>query len=224
MTLILAIETSTKNCSIALFNKQSLIASKEHNSDDYLHSEQLTIFIQKVLIMAAVRINDIDAVALSKGPGSYTGLRIGTSVAKGLCYGLDVPLISVSTLKAMSLGMSRNVVSEIYCPMIDARRMEVFSALFDFKNNNLRSVQADIVSCDTYAKFLNKRVLFFGDGALKCKEVINNQNARFIAGIFPSAKHIGELAYIKFQKKEFEDVAYFEPYYLKDFVSGRKSS
>ena len=224
MELILAIETSTKNCSIALFKNKSLIVSKEHNSDNYLHSEKLTVFIQQVLSMAEVSINDIDAVALSQGPGSYTGLRIGTSVAKGLCYALDIPLISVSTLKAMSFGMSKNEVSEIYCPMIDARRMEVFSALFDFRNNNLRGVQADIVSCDTYAKFLNKRVLFFGDGALKCEEVINNKNARFISGIFPSAKNMGELAYIKFQKNEFEDVAYFVPYYLKDFVSGRKSS
>ena len=222
MALILAIETATTNCSVALFKAGVLIAEKEHNTDGYTHAEQLTLFIEKVVESAKVSLQEIEAVALSKGPGSYTGLRIGTSTAKGLCYALDIPLLATSTLKAMAFAMAKNHVADIYCPMIDARRMEVFSALFDKDNKEIRGVQADIVDEDIYAKFLDKEVLFFGDGALKCKEIINHKNAMFMEGIYPSAKDIGTLADIKFESKDFEDVAYFEPYYLKDFVTGDK--
>jgi len=224
MGLILAIETATTNCSVALFNGNKIIALKEQNSDGYTHAEQLTLFIEEVVKSAKVNLQDIQAVALSKGPGSYTGLRIGTSTAKGLCYALDIPLLATSTLKAMAFAMTKHQATDIYCPMIDARRMEVFSALFDKDNKEIRGVQADIVDEDTYAKFLDKEVLFFGDGALKCKEIINHKNAMFIKGIYPSAKDIGTLANIKFEDKDFEDVAYFEPYYLKDFVAGNKKS
>jgi len=224
MALILAIETATTNCSVALFRAGVLIAEKEHNTEEYTHAEQLTIFIEEVVKAAKINLQDIQAVALSKGPGSYTGLRIGTSTAKGLCYALDIPLISISTLKAMAFTMAKNHITDIYCPMIDARRMEVFSALFDKDNKEIRGVQADIVDEDTYAKFLDKEVLFFGDGALKCKEIINHKNTMFIEGVYPSARDIGTLANIKFEDKYFEDVAYFEPYYLKDFVAGKKVS
>jgi tRNA threonylcarbamoyladenosine biosynthesis protein TsaB len=224
MALILAIETATTNCSVALFRAGVLIAEKEHNTEEYTHAEQLTIFIEEVVKAAKINLQDIQAVALSKGPGSYTGLRIGTSTAKGLCYALDIPLISISTLKAMAFTMAKNHITDIYCPMIDARRMEVFSALFDKDNKEIRGVQADIVDEDTYAKFLDKEVLFFGDGALKCKEIINHKNTIFIEGVYPSARDIGTLANIKFEDKYFEDVAYFEPYYLKDFVAGKKVS
>ena len=223
MGLILAIETATTNCSVALFKAGVLIAEKEHNTDGYTHAEQLTLFIEEVVNSAKVSLQEIEAVALSKGPGSYTGLRIGTSTAKGLCYALDIPLLATSTLKAMAFAMAKNHVADIYCPMIDARRMEVFSALFDKNNKKVRDVQADIVDEDTYTKFLDKEVLFFGDGALKCKEMINHKNAMFIEGIYPSAKDLGILANAKFENKDFEDLAYFEPYYLKDFVAGKKS-
>ena len=223
MALILAIETVTTNCSVALFKSGVLIAEKEHNTDGYTHAEQLTLFIEKVVNSAKVSLQDIQAVALSKGPGSYTGLRIGTSTAKGLCYALDIPLLATSTLKAMAFAMAKNHVADIYCPMIDARRMEVFSALFDKNNKKVRDVQADIVDEDTYTKFLDKEVLFFGDGAFKCKEMINHKNAMFIEGIYPSAKDLGILANAKFENKDFEDLAYFDPYYLKDFVAGKKS-
>jgi len=224
MALILAIETVTTNCSVALFKSGVLIAEKEHNTDGYTHAEQLTLFIEEVVESAKISLQEIEAVALSKGPGSYTGLRIGTSTAKGLCYALEIPLLSTSTLKAMAFAMAKNYVADIYCPMIDARRMEVFSALFDKNNKKVRGVQADVVDDKTYAEFLEKEVLFFGDGALKCKETINHKNAIFIEGIYPSAKDIGTLADIKFESKDFEDVAYFEPYYLKDFVTGDKKS
>ena len=223
MAIILALDTSTKNCSAALFNGNKIIALKEQNSDEYNNAEQLTLFIEEVIQSANLTLKEIKAIAISKGPGSYTGLRIGTSTAKGLCYALDIPLISISTLKAMAFGMAKDQIANIYCPMIDARRMEVFSAVYDIRNNEIRKIQADIVDKKTYAKFLNEGVLFFGDGALKCKEIINHKNAKFLEGFYPSAKYLGELAHSKFMNKDFEDVAYFEPFYLKDFVAGKKS-
>ena len=224
MAIILALDTSTKNCSVALFNGNKIIALKEQNSDGYTHAEQLTLFIDQVVKSASGTLKEIKAIAISKGPGSYTGLRIGTSTAKGLCYALDIPLISISTLKAMAFTMTKSHVADIYCPMIDARRMEVFSAVYNVKNNEIRGVQADVVDEQTYTNFLNNEVLFFGDGALKCKEIINHKNAKFIEGIYPSAKNLVILANAKFENKDFEDVAYFEPYYLKDFVAGKKKA
>ena len=159
---------------------------------------------------------------MSKGPGSYTGLRIGVSTAKGLCYALNVPLISVSTLKAMAFGMAQKEKSDLYCPMIDARRMEVYNAFYNSTNNEIRGIQADIIEVDSYQKELNKKVLFFGDGAEKCKQMIQHPNAKFIDRIFPSSKDMLEIANQKFAEKDFEDVAYFEPFYLKDFVAGKK--
>ena len=222
MTLILGIETATKNCSVALFNNGIVIAEKEHISDGYTHAEQLNLFIQDVIDSVNITLNKVEAVALSMGPGSYTGLRIGTSTAKGLCYALDIPLIAISTLRTMAFTMAENKNSAIYCPMIDARRMEVFSALYDVNNKEIRGVQADIVDENTYAGFLSNEILFFGDGSLKCQEIVNHKNAKFVEGIYPSAKSLGILAKAKFENKDFEDVAYFEPYYLKDFVAGRK--
>ena len=223
MAIILAIETSTKNCSVALFKESNLIAHKESDKQEFVHSEQLTIYIQDVIALAKIHLNDIDAIALSKGPGSYTGLRIGTSTAKGLCFALDIPLISISTLQGMAFAMKQNSFADLYCPMIDARRDEVFCALFDNSNNEIRRVQSDIVDATTYIPFLDKKILFFGNGALKCKEIISHKNAIFIDhDIYPSAKNIGVLSYKKYYKKEFEDTAYFEPYYLKDFIIGKK--
>jgi len=224
MALILGIETATKNCSVALFKDGILIAEMEHNGDGYTHAEQLTVFIERVIESANITLKEIEAIALSKGPGSYTGLRIGTSTAKGLCYSLGIPLLAISTLKAMAFSMAENQYEILYCPMIDARRMEVFSALFNKENEEIRGVQADVVDEQTYAEFLMHKILFFGDGALKCKEIISHKNAKFIAGIYPSAKNLGVLANAKFENKDFEDVAYFEPYYLKDFVAGKKKA
>lgn len=222
MAIILTLDTSTKNCSVALFNGNKIIALKEQNSDGYTHAEQLTLFIEEAITSANLPLKEIEAIAISKGPGSYTGLRIGASTAKGLCYALDIPLISISTLKAMAFTMAKSHVTDIYCPMIDARRMEVFSGIYDVENNEIRGIQADVVDEQTYAHFLNNEVLFFGDGAIKCKEIINHKNAKFLEGVYPSAKDLGKLAHAKFMNKDFEDVAYFEPFYLKDFVAGKK--
>ena len=224
MAIILTLDTSTKNCSVALFENEKFLALKEHYSDDYLHAEQLTLFVEDVIKSANLTLKEIEAIAISKGPGSYTGLRIGTSTAKGLCYALDIPLISISTLKAMASSMAKNHVTDLYCPMIDARRMEVFSAVYDVGNNEIRKIQADVVDEQTYTNFLNNEALFFGDGALKCKEIINHKNAKFLEGVYPSAKDLGKLAHAKFMNKDFEDVAYFEPFYLKDFVAGKKKT
>ena len=222
MAFILAIETTTKNCSVALFENEKLLALKEHCSDDYSHAEQLTLFITEVLQQTQLTLKNINAITLSKGPGSYTGLRIGTSTVKGLCYSLGIPLISISTLKAMAYCIASTENFELFCPMIDAKRMEVFSAVYDKDNKEIREVQADIVNEQTYTNYLKREMLFFGDGAIKCKEIINNKNAHFLKDIYPSSKNLGVLANTKFIKRDFEDVAYFEPYYLKDFVVGKK--
>ncbi len=222
MALILAIETTTKNCSVAIFDNSKLITCVEENSSAYLHAEKLTLFIEKIIKDSNLSLKHIDGIALSKGPGSYTGLRIGTSTAKGLCYALDIPLMAISTLKVMAFAMSNIEDYPLYCPMIDARRMEVFASIYDKNNNEVRGIRADVVDDYTYKDFLKDKILFFGDGALKCKPIINNSNAYFIDGVSPSAKDMGMLAIDKFVNKDFEDVAYFEPYYLKDFIAGVK--
>ena len=219
---ILNIETSTKACSVALHKNGELIVSREDVTTNFSHSEKLLKFISKLFSDAKLSLSDLDAIAVSMGPGSYTGLRIGVSTAKGLCYGLDIPLISISTLKAMSFGMALEIKADLYCPMIDARRMEVYSAFFDINNTEVRKIQADIIDENSYKKELEKKVVFFGDGSEKIKEKIKHENAMFISNIHPSAKNMGLLSYQKFNKSLFEDLAYFEPFYLKDFVAGRK--
>ena len=220
---ILNIETSTKACSVALHKNGELIVCKEDVTTNFSHSEKLLKFISKLFSDAKLSLSDLDAIAVSMGPGSYTGLRIGVSTAKGLCYGLDIPLISISTLKAMSFGMALEIKADLYCPMIDARRMEVYSAFFDINNTEVRKIQADIIDENSYKKELEKKVVFFGDGSEKLIEKIKDKNAIFVSDIHPSAKNMGLLSYQKFTKSLFEDLAYFEPFYLKDFVAGRKS-
>ena len=220
MSNILALETTTKNCSISIFKDGKLVILKENISEKYSHSEELTVFIESAMNESKLKPADLDAVAISKGPGSYTGLRIGTASAKGLCYALDIPLISVSTLEAMSYSVSIKHESDYYCPMIDARRMEVYSAIFDKDNNCVRGIKADIINKNTYQEYRNKRLVYFGDGAFKCKEFLNYKNAEYLDGVFPSSKNMGHFAKIKFDNKDFEDLISFEPYYLKDFIPG----
>ena len=222
MALFLLIETATKSCSVSLSSENKIIACKEEVNEQYYHAEKLTVFITELFKTQDFTIKDLDAVAVSKGPGSYTGLRISVSTAKGLCYALDIPLISVSTLKAMAFGMAQKEKSDLYCPMIDARRMEVYNAFYNSTNKEIRGIQADIIEACSYQKELDKKVLFFGDGAEKCKQMIQHPNARFIDGIFPSSKDMLEIANEKFAEKDFEDVVYSEPFYLKDFVAGEK--
>ncbi|MDG2139021.1 MAG: tRNA (adenosine(37)-N6)-threonylcarbamoyltransferase complex dimerization subunit type 1 TsaB [Flavobacteriales bacterium] len=220
---ILNIETSTKACSVAIHNDGKLLNCKESVTEEFSHSEKLLLFISDVMNESRISFSQLNAVAVSMGPGSYTGLRIGVSTAKGLCYALDIPLISVSTLQAMAYGMLSVSKADLFCPMIDARRMEVYSAFFDSDNIMVREVQADIVDGSSYDVELRKKVIFFGDGSDKLKDVIKHKNAIFQSDFYPSAEFIGVLSYNKFVESNFEDVAYFEPYYLKDFVAGKKS-
>ncbi len=222
MALFLLIETATKSCSVALALESKIIACKEEVNQQYSHAEKLNIFIEELFKNTKYSIKDLDAVAVSKGPGSYTGLRIGVSTAKGFCYALGIPLISVSTLKAMAFGMAQKVESDLYSPMIDARRMEVYNAFYDNSNNEIRGVQADIIDEKSCQKELEKKVLFFGDGAEKCKKIITSSNATYVDNIYPTSKDMLATTVAKFAKKDFEDIAYFEPYYLKDFVAGKK--
>lgn len=223
MALILGIETSTKNCSVALFLGDKLISERSLLSEKYSHSETLTIFIQGLFNDTDYLLSDLDSISVSIGPGSYTGLRIGVSTAKGLCYALNIPLISVFTLQSMSQSISDEDPSfDLYCPMIDARRMEVYSAFYDNKNNEVRKIQADIIDSSTFSHLLDKKIVFFGDGSEKCKDIINSEKAVFLNDVYPSAKNLMKISNRKFKESNFEDIAYFEPFYLKDFIAGVK--
>lgn len=222
MACILHIETSTDVCSVALSEDGTVLFSKE-DFDGPQHAVTLGVYIDEVLSMADSHAKPIDAVAVSCGPGSYTGLRIGVSMAKGICYGRSIPLIALPTLKVMSvpvLLMDELPEDALLCPMIDARRMEVYAAIYDRALNPVKEVSADIISADSYAEYLEQHpVYFFGNGAAKCKEVITHPNARFVDGIQPLARWMFPLADRQFLDGTFQDVAYFEPFYLKEFVA-----
>lgn len=220
MCTILQIETATQSCSAALSRNGRTIALKEIVARN-IHAGSLTLFIDEVMHMAGLQYEQLDAVAVSKGPGSYTGLRIGVSTAKGLCFALDKPLIGIDTLKMMAAGLLKASpeYKGLVCPMIDARRLEVFTALFDSDMQMLESVSARIIDEQSYHEVLNtSAVTFIGDGATKCADVIRSENAKFSTINFNSAANMSALALDAFSKGIFEDVAYFEPFYLKDFV------
>lgn len=217
MAYILNIETATKNCSVSVAKDGEIVAFKELNEGGFSHAEKLHQFISDVINETNITFSNLKAIAVSKGPGSYTGLRIGVSAAKGLCFALDIPLISVNTLQSLAESV---IISEGYkIPMLDARRMEVYSAVYDQQNNLKEDVTATIISENSFLNFLEKNtVYFFGDGADKCKEILTHKNAIFIDNKFPSAKEMGKLSYLKYKKSDIENVAYFEPFYLKDFM------
>ena len=225
MPLILCIETATTVCSVALASGGKLIILKEQN-EGYTHAEKITLFIQDVMKQAGKKLSELDAVAVSMGPGSYTGLRIGVSTAKGLCYALDKPMIAIPTLRSMAASQLQTLnfkPQTLFCPMIDARRMEVYCAVYDEKLNEIRNTAAEIITENSFSDLLkDHQMIFFGDGALKCKEIFSHHShAAFVDDVFPSAKNMIEMAEKKFTQKQFEDVALFEPFYLKDFVDGK---
>ncbi|WP_340200367.1 tRNA (adenosine(37)-N6)-threonylcarbamoyltransferase complex dimerization subunit type 1 TsaB [Ascidiimonas sp. W6] len=222
MAVILQIETTTTNCSVGISKDGELVAIKEKSDDKYLHAESLHLFIEEALKDASFLLEEVDAVAVSMGPGSYTGLRIGVSAAKGLCFALEKPLISVSTLESMAHQLKIN--KGWLVPMLDARRMEVYTAVFDNAYKIMKPVWAEVVTKDSFQQELaSGEVHFLGNGATKCKELIKHSNAIFHDEIqLPSARQMTMLAYKKFKIGSFENVAYFEPYYLKDFM-GTKS-
>lgn len=222
MACILHIETATDVCSVALSEDGVVLFSKEdHNGPQ--HAVTLGVFIDEMLSMADSHAKPIDAVAVSCGPGSYTGLRIGASMAKGICYGRGIPLIALPTLKVMSvpvLLMDTLPEDALLCPMIDARRMEVYAAIYDRALNSVKEVSADIINADSYTEYLEQHpIYFFGNGAAKCKEVITHPNAKFVDGIQPLARWMFPLADRQYLDGTFQDVAYFEPFYLKEFVA-----
>ncbi|MHA7841918.1 MAG: tRNA (adenosine(37)-N6)-threonylcarbamoyltransferase complex dimerization subunit type 1 TsaB [Winogradskyella sp.] len=221
MALILNIETATTNCSVSLSKDGETLVLKEDNSAGYSHAETLHVFIKEAFEAANINASEIDAVAVSKGPGSYTGLRIGVSSAKGLCYALNKPLISVSTLE--SLSQQVKIEEGMIIPMLDARRMEVYSAIFNSNHNIIRNVKAEVLTEDSYTELLKEnKVYFIGSGVTKTQQLVKHPNAFFIESKLPSANEMGLLSDLKYKKSDIEDVAYFEPYYLKDFVAIKK--
>jgi tRNA threonylcarbamoyladenosine biosynthesis protein TsaB len=222
MATILHIETSDKVTSVAVSQDGQVIFEKE-DRQGMNHAEYIGGYVDEALSFTDNHAIPFDAVAVSQGPGSYTGLRIGTSMAKGICFGRDLKLLAVPTLELMCVPvLLRELVPEdaLLCPMLDARRMEVYAAIYDRALHELRPTQADIVEADTYAEWIERQpVYFFGPGAEKCKSAINHENAHFIDGIEPLAKWMMPLAERRFLRGEFEDVAYFTPFYLKDYVA-----
>lgn len=222
MAYILNIETSTTNCSVSLFNDLELIDCIEENTQDYSHSKSLHVFIDSVLKNSKLKPKDLSAISVSKGPGSYTGLRIGVASAKGLCFALDIPLISIETLKILSENTSNK---GIVIPCLDARRMEVYSAVFNNKNERIRDTRAEILNEDIFNKYLSvDKVYFIGNANKKIKEIIAHKNARFIDDVLPSSRQMGALSFNKFKNNQFEDLNNFEPLYLKDFIGTKWSA
>ena len=221
MATILCIETATKNCSVALCVNGNVIALEQDNPNNepdkgFSHAEKLQGYITHVLSQGNISKSDLDAIAVSKGPGSYTGLRIGVSTAKGLCYALDIPLIAISTLSSLA----RQVTGSMVVPMLDARRMEVYSAVFSSEMEQIREIQAQIITQDSFKTYLDMgQVTFIGDGVEKFEAVCTHPNAVFIKNALPSASQMAEVATLKLSANQTQDVAYFEPYYLKDFIS-----
>lgn len=223
MALILSLETTTNVCSVALHQEGKLIASKE-NYASQSHSRLLAVFIKDILAELDLRANQLEAIAVSQGPGSYTGIRIGVSTAKGLCYALSVPLISVNTLLAMAYGVNKYTFEEnvVLCPMIDARRMEVYTLAMDIHANILIEAMPLIIDQESFSNLLiNNKVVFFGNGAPKCRNIITHPNACFIDSVEASAVQIGRIANDYFNQGKFEDLAYFEPCYLKEYRIGK---
>jgi tRNA threonylcarbamoyladenosine biosynthesis protein TsaB len=225
MSKILCIDTATDICTVSVFENKKCIAIR-NSTEDRSHAVQLAVYIESILKETNMQVCNLDAVAISMGPGSYTGLRIGVSMAKGLCYGASIPLIAVSTLQAMCYGITNSFkeqhgLSNFYlCPMLDARRMEVYTSVFNPDYSEVNPVSAEIIDNSSFLDLLEKKpVLFFGNGAEKTKEHIQHKNAIFYGAFVHSSEYMAEIAYNKFRNKQFEDVAYFEPFYLKDFVA-----
>ena len=222
MALLLNIETATTNCSVSLSKDGETLVLKEDNSLSYSHAETLHIFIDEVFKTANIEPSNIDAVAVSKGPGSYTGLRIGVSSAKGICYALNKPLLSVETLK--SLACQAKVEKGFIVPMLDARRMEVYCSVYSYDLKKVREIEAQVIDENSFGDYLKHGTVYFiGNGVEKTKAIIEHPNAVFIDNKLPSANEMSVLSEIKYKTSNTEDVAYFEPYYLKDFVAIKKS-
>lgn len=218
MAIRLYLETSTTNCSVCLADDEKVLYFKEENNKNYSHSEKLHVFIKEAYEAAQIQPEDVKAMVVGKGPGSYTGLRIGVSAAKGLCFASDIQLMAIESLEVLSRSII--ITDGVILPLLDARRMEVYSAVFDANYSQIRETKAEIITETSFGDYLAKgKVHFIGNGAEKCKGVITHENAIFYDELyFPSTEKMIPIAIDKHQKNDIEDVAYFEPYYLKDFV------
>ncbi|MBR9853652.1 MAG: tRNA (adenosine(37)-N6)-threonylcarbamoyltransferase complex dimerization subunit type 1 TsaB [Algicola sp.] len=222
MAILLNLETATTNCSVSISKNNKILVLKENNAANYSHSEQLHVFIKEALEEASLSFSDLNAVAVSKGPGSYTGLRIGVSAAKGICFSVDIPLISIPTLQSMANQVDLKP-DELVIPVLDARRMEVYSCVFDNNNQEIRETRAEVINEESFSEFVSgSKVYIVGSGAEKIRSVLQHPNFIFDTTVIPSSKDMAVMAFKKFEAKQFEDVAYFEPYYLKDFVLQQK--
>jgi tRNA threonylcarbamoyladenosine biosynthesis protein TsaB len=226
--MIICLETATNLCSVALCDSAGVISLKESN-ESKSHASMLTVFIEEILKENGIRAGDVEAIAVSKGPGSYTGLRIGVSVAKGIAYAASIPLIGIETTLSMFWGISGNRMKSqetdmntLFCPMLDARRMEVYYAIYDAVGKTIKDISAEIITEDSFSNIPeSQKIIFFGDGAAKCKEVVNRTNIHFADDFRISASHMHRPVIQAFNKRHFEDVAYFEPFYLKDFITSK---
>jgi tRNA threonylcarbamoyladenosine biosynthesis protein TsaB len=222
MALILSLDATTAVCSLAIHKNGELITS-EFIAEPRAASSRLMVSTQELLKNAGLKPADLQAVAVSSGPGSYTGLRIATSAAKGICVALNIPLLAVNSLKVMAWPMTQQGIADLYCPMIDARRMEVYCCLLDTNLNEVSPVEAKILDADSFQNQLNQsKIAFFGDGSSKFKALTNHPNALFVVDVHPEARHLGVKAAEKFKARQFEDVEKFEPFYLKDFLIKNK--
>ncbi len=220
MSILLNIETSSKNCSVSISQDGKLRSLVEKDSDNYTHSENLHDFISKALKKSELTPNDLDAIAVGKGPGSYTGLRIGISAAKGLCFALNIPLISLNSLEILCHKYKAKS-NEILFPMFDARRMEIYTLVMNSKKKILKETAFEIIKQETFNDFSkDKTWVFFGEGSKKCKQIVKGDHIKYVDEIkYPSAGEMASLSYECFRQKKFEDIAYFEPFYLKEFIS-----
>lgn len=224
--MIICLETATNLCSVALCDSAGVISLRESN-ESKSHASMLTVFIEEILRESGIKARELDAVAVSKGPGSYTGLRIGVSVAKGIAYGASIPLIGIETTLSMFYGITESkyfdrasAIDSLFCPMLDARRMEVYYTVFDTAGNKIKDISAEIITGNTFENIPElQKIVFFGDGAMKCKDVINRKNAQFAVDFKMSASYMHKPVFQAFRDRHFEDVAYFEPFYLKDFIT-----
>jgi tRNA threonylcarbamoyladenosine biosynthesis protein TsaB len=226
--MIICLETATNLCSVALCNSAGIVSLRE-NSELKSHASMLTVFIDEILKENGLKARDLDAIAVSKGPGSYTGLRIGVSVAKGVAYAASIPLIGIETTRSMFYGISEKLGKSsridnntLFCPMLDARRMEVYYAIYDPGGNTIKEISAEIMTEVSFSGIPeSKRIIFFGDGALKCRDVIKRRNGYFEEDFRISASNMHTPVMKAFTDQLFEDVAYFEPLYLKDFITSK---
>ncbi len=226
--MIICLETATSLCSVALCDKSGVIDTRE-SDEGKSHAAKLTVFIEELLLSAGLSVRDLEAVVVSKGPGSYTGLRIGVSVAKGMAYAASIPIIGIETPLSMFYGITGSMktkygadITTLYCPMLDARRMEVFYALFDARGNIVKAISAEIIDKNSFNAIPEQiKILFFGDGSAKYRSIIHRKNVSFVKEFRISAASMHKPAYKAISEHNFQNVAYFEPYYLKDFITSR---